>query len=616
MSSKNPSSRSAVLKFIAIAVLAFSCTNEKLSMVSLSEDEDTINREERLRLASINNSPTCQGLEDPFEITSSEIDGTMLKFNLKDLRLGRDSDGSVLSFQFHTDSSDYLSLINSFPCESAPCTWGQEILVPQKRSAGSYLLNYTVSDDNSPPGVSELCYLKILVGDASSNQPPVLSDLELRVAPGQTIQLPKFLVMDPEGNRIDLVRIDNPSVEENRGSFSCENADCPFSSTINYSAPMVATINGNITYEFSFKVQDAGGLWSNTATIRVIIDAECGAGLLAAETYDYEIGKANKDANIVFAISTSGSMGNEIPKIIRNMNEFGLNHKNRFDSERTKFVIMGTNRNGTDILSNTIFEKDGQKNGVYWHYKKIDAMDKLQNLLKMYHIGQVKDLFGINQTLNSPSDVELPGYSSMGPCDRSGNLYNCDAFNHLIVITDSKEQLNFTNGGTSDQQEIEDIFIRDFRANVSTLGNSMRFHGLVSKSSNGCGSTTQLSSPIYNNLSSRTGGLALDVCLDDWTPLFEQLESNILQSVAAKDLNVCSEQDRTISRVTVSWPRDINNPGAGKDSIILSPGDYIYTPPKGSTKPSIYIDSKLLASKGVPTASGTILTVKVEFLLK
>ncbi|HUP56391.1 MAG TPA: vWA domain-containing protein [Bdellovibrionota bacterium] len=306
-------------------------------------------------------------------------------------------------------------------------------------------------------------------------------------------------------------------------------------------------------------------------------------------------GGSARASNVVFVLDTSGSMANEIAQVRSNMEQFVNSVKSTLPAASTRFAVIGERQNSTDVLPAPPYVKNGSYNGVFWHFYEIGSTDKMQKLMRSYGMTEFQS-GGTTRSLNS-SFPAIPGVNFAAACSTAGSLFNCDALNHVVVVTDDIERLPNVTG----QDATRTAFMTSFGAHLSKNRNTFKLHAIHAKQASTC--SVAAYGKIYEDIAAATGSLSVDVCTTNWTPVFNALKNNIVASSGAVHFGKCASPTRSVSSVRVRW---------SGGEVALAASDYIYTnPAELGTRPSIYVSPQTLQSKGVPI-DGTPLSLVIE----
>jgi len=347
--------------------------------------------------------------------------------------------------------------------------------------------------------------------------------------------------------------------------------------------------------------------------------AACAAKSSLTELLPLVVNQTQQNTNVVFMIDTSGSMKEEALRLRANLEGFVSRVKSEaLSQQRIRFAVVGTEGSIFDRNSPLLpapYRANALVDDVYWHYNLVFSRDKFLATLGVLGASSYQPAGAIFPTIIDKSkyrtiaDLDV---SSTSAC-RGTNLYDCDALNHVVIVTDDGETLSGCTPGMlrSNPSCIEDTFDSTLKTHLAKTGSSYRLHAIHYTSTSvptaTCtpGTAGDIWTP-YTSLATATGGLSLDLCQDDWNPLFDQLKERIVGSSRPTAFAQCGKSNREIISVSLKL----------KDGqvIPLAIKDVIYAAPSGNAAATLYLPGSVLEAKGV--AFSQVAGLVVESKLK
>jgi hypothetical protein len=261
----------------------------------------------------------------------------------------------------------------------------------------------------------------------------------------------------------------------------------------------------------------------------------------------------------------------------------------------------------TDGFLLSPYVADQQVNGLYWHKQRVDSVNKFMILMRSYGIPVFTSENGAQYNTGLTRMIPNLNFSDTSPCSNP-NLFECGAINHLVVVTDDGETLP----GATTPEGIKNAFSKAMRDHLSRTKSAFRFHNISiqkdSITSSTCSAGGISNSPwnIYVPLSKETGGISLDLCSSNWSPLFQQLADQIILSANSINFQQCSASDRSVNSVKLV----VSN----QSRIALASDEFQYTAPANGVSAKLYISPELLKSKNIDPLS--ITNIEVNSTLK
>ena len=158
----------------------------------------------------------------------------------------------------------------------------------------------------------------------------------------------------------------------------------------------------------------------------------------------------------------------------------------------------------------------------------------------------------------------------------------------------SEEILHFS------QNQAADILMKNLRTSLSSRRNMIKFHAIAGKPNFfGNASCEEIVNTgwIYDRITRSSGGVNLDLCSNNWSPLFNELRNQIISDGLAVPVSRCPNKERSSLTLQLKWKDNL-----GRDrSIELTPNSYTYYSPGSiNAGASFSVPMATLQSVGVP----------------
>jgi hypothetical protein len=311
------------------------------------------------------------------------------------------------------------------------------------------------------------------------------------------------------------------------------------------------------------------------------------------------VNQTSQNTNVVFMVDTSGSMKEEAVQLRTNLEGFVTRVKREaLSQQRIRFAVVGTEGNifnsKTPLLP-APYKPNALVDDVYWHHDLVFSADKFLATMGVFGltaytpVGTTKPV-----SINKTKYATIPGLNiAANSACKGTNLFDCDALNHIVFVTDDGESLAGCAANTPNC--IPDTFDNEMKAHLAKTDSSYRLHAInftkTSVKSSTCAAGVEGVWKDYESLAAESGGLSLDLCQNDWSPLFDQLKERIVSTTRPAAFGQCAKSDREIVSVALKLKDGL--------TITLTLKDVTYAAPAGTAAATIYLPGSFLDSKGI-----------------